>query len=216
MRAALLALVGSACGGSQTPPSDEPTAVVPIEASCVLGTDGANCTFTNRGQATGSRCFKVLYGNQESGTVVSSDKVCSPKLAGGAVAAVAVRFPRRPADACGIDAGKCTVKVIDPDAAEAVAAAWQDELKSPGAGPLTAEECKRAGEHAYEITLEDAKKNADSEEDRQRIEQFMKENRERVIEEIAKTCVERLTRPQYDCVLKAKTNDELRACERAQ
>jgi hypothetical protein len=216
MRAVLLALLVPACGGGKNPPADEPTSVVPIEASCVLGTDGANCTFTNKGQTAGSRCFKVLYGNKDSGTVVSSDKVCSPKLAGGAVAAVAVRFPRRPADACGIDAGKCTVKVIDPDAAEAVAAAWQDELKSPGAGPLSDVECKRAGEHVFELTLEDAKKNADSDEDRKRVEEFMKENRDRVIEEMAKACLERLTRPQYDCVLKAKTTDEMRACERAQ
>jgi hypothetical protein len=215
MRAAIFATVFAlACGGKSKTDPAEPTAVAPVEASCVLGADGANCTFSNKGAEAGSRCFKVLYGHQETGAVVSSDKVCSPKLAGGAVAAVAVRFARRPGDACGPDAGKCTVKVVEPDAADAVAAAWQDELKAPGSGPLTEGECKKGGEHTFDLILEEEKKRAATDEERQRVDEFMKGMRERMIEEFTRECPKRLTRVQYDCLMQAKTGEDVSKCER--
>ena len=213
-RAVGVLLVIAACGGKQKGDPAEPTAFAPVEATCVLGADGANCTFTNKGQEAGSRCFKVLYGHTETGAVVSSDKVCSPKLAAGAVAAVAVRFARRPGETCGADAGKCKTKVVDPDAADAVAAAWQDELKEPSAGPLTEAECKKGGEHTFDVILEDEKKRAASDEERQRVEEFMKGMRDRMIEEFTRECPKRLTRAQYDCLLKAKSGEDVGKCER--
>jgi len=210
--AAVLAVVALACGGHPEP-AQAPGPPAPVEASCVLGADGATCTFKNGGRQAGARCFKILYGNPDTAAVISSDEVCSPRLAAGAVAAVAVRFPRRPGDTCGAGVARCTVRVADPAAAEAVAAAWQDELKSPGTGPLTEAECRQGGARIFQVAVDEEKRRADSPEDQKRVEEAMQGMRDRVIEEFTRECRQRLTRAQFDCYLKAKGSDDLMKCE---
>jgi hypothetical protein len=174
--------------------------------------DGATCTFKNEGPREASRCIKVLYGHEESAAVVSSDRVCSQRLGAGRTASLAVRFPRRPAEQCGEGMKRCKVKVASPDAAEAVAAAWGDELAEPPVGPLTAGECREGGVHIYQLMLAYETKQAASEEEQERIEQWMKDNHDRIVDEFVQSCPKRMTRAQLHCLLKAGTREALDRC----
>lgn len=202
MRAVALAalsalLVGAAaCGPKHSTPAEPPK----IDVSCVLGADGANCTFTSTG-ARGERCVVVLYGSKATGSVVASAETCSGKLAKGATQSIAVRFPRRPADSCGADLAPCTTRVVEPAAAQDVALAWADELKMAAipTGPPTDEECALAAERIGAAMVREYGEDA-------------AENMGDQTRYISEQCKSEWTRAQLDCLNKADTLNAMGQC----
>ena len=207
-------LVGATAGCKGGGGAGSGTAAQPpaIDVACVLGADGANCTFSNKG-GPGARCVKVLYGARTSGSVVSYDEVCSGTLAAGQVASLAVRFPRRPGDACGEGVADCTTKVVEPAAAEAEALAWQDTLKAPAAGPLSEAECRDVLGHVFDVMKDSDAAAAATPEERANIEQMYDQMRASVMDSGVKDCVTRVTRKEYDCAMQARTKTELQRCD---
>jgi hypothetical protein len=57
--------------------------------------------------------------------------VCASGLAPGDVQTHEATFPKTPREVCGEGTRACTVRAVPPDAAEAVAASWKDELGAP-------------------------------------------------------------------------------------
>lgn len=208
--AALAALAVPGCGGKAAG-GGRSASPANIEATCVLGADGATCTFTNYG-GPGSRCVKVLYGARATGTVIASDEICSGELRGGGVVSLAVRFPRRPADTCGPTVTDCTVRVADPSAAADVALAWADELKAQAAagsgrvagGPLTEKECE-----AYALHIIDVYVTENVDEDRDRTKQYYIDE---YLHYIVRECMQTLTRQKHTCVMRAERMADIEEC----
>ncbi len=182
-----------------------------VEVACVLVPDGGLCTFTALGRA-GTRCVKVLYG-VASGTVVTSDDLCSGPLAPGASATLVVRFQTRPGDVCGRVMGDCQSRAVAPAGAQDVAIAWQGELEQDFSGPLSEADCKSLSEHKYEIyTHADCDGIADPVQ-RDGCYRNVRDERDREMPYLVEDCLQYFKRPRYSCEIKAKDQGELYACE---
>jgi hypothetical protein len=123
-----IVVIGLGLGlGCRSGVPDDPNG--PIDTSCVATEDGALCTFISRGR-TGRHCVKALLGGGagEGNEVLISDDVCATGLKPRGVQSVAATFDKRPRDICGEKIRACTVRAVAPEAAEAVAASWRDEL----------------------------------------------------------------------------------------
>jgi hypothetical protein len=181
-----------------------------VQADCVLLSEGAICSFTAKDRP-GSRCVKVLYA-VVSGTVVSSDTVCSGRLAANESSTLVVRFSTRPGDACGSTMGDCLVKTVEPAAAIDAAAAWQAEIKQNYNGPVTEAECKKLHEHRYDIWMHADCDGIPDPAERNRCYQNITAERDRELQYFQQDCL-RYTRDLLKCELAAKTAEDIYQCE---
>lgn len=182
-----------------------------IEAACVLVSEGAICSFTNKGGA-GSRCVKVMYG-ASSGTVVASNDVCTGRLPAQGILTVVIRFPTRPAELCGDGLTDCQVKAVDPAAAPDVMLAWQNELKASYDGPLTQEDCKKLVKVKYDFYMREDCRGMSNPVDKKSCEQSIVQERDREMPYLIQECMSYYTRELYKCMMVAKTIDDLYRCE---
>lgn len=206
--AAALALAAAAACGPKSQTAANPPAPGAFDTTCVLGLDGANCTFRNYGGTAGTHCVKVLYGARAKGTVIASDEVCSGELKPGAVYSVAVRFPRRPGDVCGPNVIDCETRVVPPQAAADVALAWADELKGSqpgggGSGPLSRKECEDLARKVIDVYI-DEYEGGNAQSRQYYIDEYL--------DSMADQCMAQITREQYECVMKGRTMADVQGC----